>query len=70
MRHSLYRFIFLATFLFLLFALTTITTEVPVGAGSYNLAPPPGGAVPQDANEANTFPKVTTSFNKPIQTNG
>jgi len=44
-------------------------TEVSLGAGSYNLAPPPGGAVPQHFSGETAYPQVTNNFNQAIQTN-
>ncbi len=59
-------FIFL--FVFSIFNIT-FAQEVSLGAGHYNLSPPPGGLLPQDINGNPTYPFVTSDFNQAPQTN-
>jgi endoglucanase Acf2 len=52
--------------------LVTAQTEaafIPVGAGGYTTDLPAGRAVPSDQNNQPVTPKVTSTFNKPPQTN-
>ena len=47
----------------------TIAQEINLGAGHYNLSPPPGGLLPQDRYGNPTYPYVTSGFNQAPQTN-
>ncbi len=54
----------------LFFTFTIQAQEVNIGAGSYNLSPPPvNGRTPENSTTQNTLPKVSPQFNQPIQTN-
>ena len=52
-----------------LFAVQLQAQSVSVGTGSYSTRLPNGAVGPKKANGQNAFPKITSSFSQPIQTN-
>lgn len=58
-------------FLFLIFLKSevTIAQSVSIGKGSYSTSLPSGAIGPKTSSGANAVPKISASFNKPIQTN-
>jgi endoglucanase Acf2 len=55
--------------LFISFSVNVHSQTVSVGAGSYSTTLPSGAIGPQYSNGQTAFPKITTDFSQPIQTN-
>lgn len=55
--------------LFLSLASPLFAQPMNVGSGSYGTQLPSGAVGPRQANGANAVPKVSSTFNKPVQTN-